>query len=164
MLRGVKKMSEIYLTQEGYDKLFQELEDLKKIKRRDISKRIGEARAQGDLSENAEYDAAKEAQAQNEAKVAQLEEKLANSRIITQDQISLDKVNIGVKVTLQDLSTKEEFSYTILSDEEADFDKDQIGINSPVAQGLLGKAKGETAEVHAPRGVFKYKVLDISLP
>ena len=164
MLRGVKKMNEIYLTQEGYDKLFQELEDLKKIKRRDISKRIGEARAQGDLSENAEYDAAKEAQAQNEAKIAQLEDKLANSRIISQDQISLDKVNIGVKVTLQDLSTKEEFFYIILSDEEADFDKDQIGINSPVAQGLLGKAKGDTAEVHAPRGLFKYKILDISLP
>ena len=163
-MSGMESMGDIYLTQEGYDKLFQELERLKKVKRREISKRIAEARAQGDLSENAEYDAAKEAQAQNEAKIAQLEAKLSQSQIISQDQISLDKVNIGVKVTLKDVGSGEEFSYTILSDEEADFDKDQIGINSPVAQGLLGKAKGDIAEIQAPRGVFKYKILAISLP
>ncbi|MBN2120905.1 MAG: transcription elongation factor GreA [Candidatus Omnitrophica bacterium] len=157
-------MDEIYLTQEGYDKLFQELEHLKKVKRRELSKRVAEARAQGDLSENAEYDAAKEAQALLERKVSELEEKLAKAQIISKDDISLDKVNIGVKVHLQDLETKEEFYYTILSDEEADFEKDQIGVNSPVAKGLLGKKKGEEAEIQAPRGIFRYKVLDISLP
>ncbi|MFC1515085.1 transcription elongation factor GreA [Candidatus Omnitrophota bacterium] len=157
-------MDTIYLTQGGYDKLFEELELLKNVKRRELSKRIAEARAQGDLSENAEYDAAKEAQAQLEGKITQLETKLANSQILSHDQISLDKVNIGVKVSLKDLGSGDEFAYTILSDEEADYEHDQIGINSPVAQGLLGKAKGETAEIHAPRGLFKYKVLDISLP
>ena len=156
-------MDVIYLTQDGYDRLFQELEHLKKVERREISKRVAEARAQGDLSENAEYDAAKDAQAHLERKIGELEEKLAKSRIISKDEISIDKVNIGVKVRLKDIETGDEFSYTILSDEEADFEKDQIGINSPVAQGLLGKKKGETAEITAPRGILKYKILEISL-
>lgn len=157
-------MENIYLTPQGYDKLFQELEHLKKVKRKELSKRIEEARAMGDLSENAEYDAAKEAQAQLERKIMQLEDKLARAKIINKADVSCDVVNIGVKVLLKDLNTQEEFSYIILSDEEADFDKDQIGINSPVAQGLLGKKKNQSAEINVPRGTVKYKILDIQLP
>ena len=157
-------MDNIYLSQEGYDKLFQELEHLKKVERRRISKRIGEARAMGDLSENAEYDAAKDAQARLEKKIAQLEDKLARAKILSKDDISLEMVNIGVRVSLEDLETHEKFYYTILSDEEADFDKDEIGISSPVAQALLGKQKNQSVEIQVPRGILKYRILDISLP
>jgi len=152
------------LTREGYEKLIQELDSLKRVKRRQLSKRISEARSLGDLSENAEYEAAKEAQAQLERKIMDLELKLSKARIISQDQIRTDKVNIGVKVYLEDLDNHEEFHYIILSDEEADFEKDQIGINSPVAQALLGKEKGDAVEVKAPRGMLRYRILDISLP
>lgn len=157
-------MENIYLTPQGYDKLFQELEHLKKVKRKQLSKRIEEARLMGDLSENAEYDAAKEAQAQLERKIMQLEDKLSRAKIISKDDVSLDVVNIGAKVLLKDLNTQEQFAYTILSDEEADFDKNQIGINSPVAQGLLGKKKNQLVEINVPRGTLKYKILDIQLP
>ena len=157
-------MDEVYLTQNGYDRLIQELDHLKQVKRRELSRRIAEARAMGDLSENAEYDAAKEAQAHLEKKIVELDMKLSQAKIISEDQISTDKVAIGVKVDLLDLETSEEFCYIILSDEEADLEKDQIGINSPVAQTLLGKEKGDTVEVSAPSGIFKYKILNISLP
>ncbi len=157
-------MDNIYLTQAGYDKLFEELEHLKKNKRREISKKIEEARAQGDLSENAEYDAAKEEQGRLEARIAELETKLASSRIISPDSVNLDKVSIGTKVDLEDLDSGNKFSYTILSDEEADFDKSQIGVNSPIAQGLLGKEKGQTVSIDVPRGTIRYKIITISLP
>ena len=157
-------MDDVYLTHEGYEKFIQELEYLKKVKRKEISKRVAEARLMGDLAENAEYDAAKEAQALLEQKIMDLETKLSMAKIISFDQISTDNVRIGVKVYLQDLVTSEEFYYTILSDEEADSEKDQIGINSPVAQALLGKKKGDAFEVKVPRGILRYKILGISLP
>lgn len=157
-------MDRIYLTQQGYNDLFQELDKLKKHDRKQISKRIEEARAQGDLSENAEYDAAKEAQAQVEKKIAELEMKLSQAEIISEDKINKDKVSIGVKVDLKDLDTGNKFSYTILSNEEADFDKGQIGIQSPIAKSLLGKEAGDKADIQVPRGILHYQILNISLP
>ena len=157
-------MDKVYLTKEGYDKLFQELEYLKKVKRKELSKRIEEARALGDLSENAEYDAAKEAQLNLERKISELENKLSRAVIISSKDINLEKVSIATKVMLKDLESGEEFFYTILSDEEADFEKNEIGISSPVAQALLGKKKDDIVEINVPRGTLKYKILDICLP
>jgi len=156
--------NKIYLTQEGYDKLFQELEYLKNVRRKEISQRIGEARLLGDLSENAEYDAAKEEQAQIEKRIAELEEKLAQAEIIKENDINTDKVAIGLKVKLKDLENGDEFSYTLLSNEEADFEKNEIGISSPIAQALLGKSEGEEVEIQVPRGKLHYKIIKISLP
>ena len=157
-------MDEIYLTQEGYEKLIHELEYLKRVKRKEISKRVAEARLMGDLSENAEYDAAKDAQALLEKKIMDLEGKLSKARIISESEVTTDAVRIGVKVFLEDLDSGEKLSYTVLSDEEADFEKEQIGINSPVAQALLGKKKKDVVEVKVPRGTLRYRVIDISLP
>ncbi len=157
-------MDKVYLTKEGYDKLFQELEYLKKVKRKELSKRIEEARALGDLSENAEYDAAKEAQLNLERKISELENKLSRAVIISSKDINLEKVSIATKVMLKDLESGEEFFYTILSDEEADFEKNEIGISSPVAQALLGKKKDDIVEINVPQGTLKYKILDICLP
>jgi len=155
-------MDEVYLTNEGYQKLFEELEYLKKVKRKELAKRIEEARQLGDISENAEYDAAKEAQTQLEKRIAELESKLSRAKIISPIEGKPEKVIIGTKVSLKDLNSGEEFYYIILSDEEADFDKNQIGISSPVAQALLGKSKGDIVEIKAPSGILKYKILDIS--
>lgn len=157
-------MDEVYLTPEGYEKLFQELEQLKKVERKKLAKRIEEARSLGDISENAEYEAAKEAQAQLEKRINELESKLSRVKIINPDELNVNKVRIGVKVSLKDLDTEEEFYYIILSEEEADFEKNQIGINSPVAQALLGKERGEIVEIEVPRGKLRYQILDISLP
>lgn len=155
--------STIYLTQEGYDKLNAELEQLKK-RRRELADKIEEARQEGDLSENAEYHAARELQGQCQAKISDLEDKLGRSQIMSGDDIDTSKVRIGVKVTLLDEEIDDEFSYTIMSDEEADIDNDEIGINSPLAQAMLGKTEGETFEFEAPRGTFEYKILKISMP
>jgi transcription elongation factor GreA len=157
-------MERIYLTQSGYERIFEELQDLKKNKRKEIIKRIAEARAQGDLSENAEYDAAREAQAHLEARIAELESKLSQAKIISDKEINTDKVSIGVKVDLKNLDTEAEFSYVILSNEEADFDKGQIGLNSPIAQALLGKQKGDKVDIQVPAGTLHYEILNISLP
>lgn len=156
-------MQKIYLTQEGYDKLAAELDDLKK-KRRELSGKIEDARQEGDLSENAEYHAARELQGQTQAKIADLEDKLSRSEIISTENLDLTKVRIGVKVTLMDETIDDEFSYTIMSDEEADIDNDEIGVNSPLAQAMLGKEPGQTFEFQAPRGTFEYKIKEISAP
>jgi len=157
-------MERIYLTQEGYDNLYQELEHLKNVSRREISKKIAEARALGDLSENAEYHAAKETQGQIEAKISALEDKLSRAEIIKEEDISLDKVRIGVKVTLQDLNTQNQFFYVLTSDEEANYEENKIGINSPIAQALLGKERNTTVSVKVPAGTLTYKITNISLP
>ena len=157
-------MERIYLTKEGYEKLFQELEYLKKVKRKELSKRIEEARSLGDISENAEYDSAKEAQLNLEKKIRELENKLSSAVIISPEDVNLEKVSVGTKVLLKDLDTEEEFFYIILSDEEADFERNEIGISSPVARALLGKKKEDVVEIKVPRGILKYKILDINLP
>lgn len=153
----------IYLTQEGCDRLNEELDQLKR-RRRELSDVIENARQEGDLSENAEYHAARELQGHCQAKISDLEDKLGRSQIISSTDIDTSKVRIGVKVTLLDEDIDDEFFYTIMSDEEANIDNDEIGISSPLVQAMLGKAAGETFEFQAPRGVFEYKIVSISLP
>lgn len=152
---------EIYLTQEGYEKLVTELEYLKTTKRRQLAKAIGEARSYGDISENAEYDAAKDAQAHNEKLIAELEDKLSRVRILDKN-ISKDEILIGAKVKLRDLDTDEEFEYTLVSELEADYEQGKISVSSPVGAGLLGHKKGESVEIKIPAGTLKYKVIEIS--
>ena len=123
---------QVYLTREGYQKLVEQLEFLKTNERNRIAKAIGEARAQGDISENAEYDAAKEAQAHNESRIADLEGKLANVRIIENENIPSDKIFIGAIVTMQDLDSDEELTYMLVSPEEASYEENKISIYSPI--------------------------------
>ena len=155
-------MAEIYLTRKGYQKLTDELEYLKTTKRRELSKAIGEARAQGDISENAEYDAAKDAQGMNEKKIAELEEKLASARILEHENIATDEVLIGATVKLKDLDNDEEFKYTLVSEEESDYEQNKISVSSPVGKGLLNHKLNETVEIKIPAGILRYKILDIS--
>ena len=153
---------DVFLTREGYEKLIQELEHLKSFKRREFSKAIGEARLLGDLKENAEYHAAKEAQAHNEARIAELEFKLSRARIIDDEDIPKDEARIGAKVTLNDLDTGEELEYTLVSEEEADYDSGKISLTSPVGRVLLGHKVNDTVEVNVPAGVLKYKIIRIT--
>jgi len=152
----------IHLTKKGYEKLRKEIKFLKTVKRREISKAIGEAIAHGDISENAEYDAAKDAQGLNERRILELENKLGRGQIIDEKNIPADKVLIGATVKLKDLATNEELEYTLVSEVETDFSQGKISITSPVAQGLLGHKKNEIAECKIPAGTVRYKILQIS--
>jgi len=153
--------NEIYMTQEGYEKLVNELENLKTVKRRALSKAVGEARSQGDISENAEYDAARDAQAHNEKRIMELENKLAQVRILDKN-MPKDEVLIGATVKLKDLDTDEELEYTLVSELESDYNQNKISVNSPVGQGLLGHKENEIAEIKIPVGILKYKIIKIS--
>ena len=155
---------EVYLTREGFHKLQGQLEAFKSTERQKIAKAIAEARSQGDISENAEYDAAKEAQAHNEARIAELETKLANVRIIENENIPADKVFIGAVVTLQDVDNDEELTYMMVSPEEASYEENKISVFSPIGKGLLGHKAGETLEIKVPAGVLKYKIKKIKRP
>ena len=155
-------MGGTHLTPEGYEKLRKELEYLKTVKRRELSKAIGEARAHGDISENAEYDAAKEAQGMNEKKISELDGKLASAQILDSAAMSSDEVLIGATVKLKDMDSREELEYTLVSEEEADFDANKISVQSPVGEGLLNHKKGDLVEIQVPRGILKYKILKIS--
>ena len=152
---------DIYLTQEGYEKLVNELEHLKTVKRRALAKAIGEARAYGDISENAEYDAAKDAQGHNEKQIMELEDKLARVRILDKN-IPKDEVLIGAKVKLMDMDTQEELEYVLVSELEADYNQGKISVNSPVGGGLLGHKENEIVEINIPAGKIKYKIIQIS--
>ncbi|MFA7283629.1 MAG: transcription elongation factor GreA [Candidatus Omnitrophota bacterium] len=152
---------DIYLTREGYERLVSELERLKTVKRRQLAKAIGEARAYGDLSENAEYDAAKDAQAHNEKEISDLEEKLSRVRILDGD-IPKDEVLIGAKVKLTDMDTQEDLEYTLVSELEADYEQGKISVTSPVGAGLLGHKENEIVEIKIPAGKLKYKITGIS--
>jgi transcription elongation factor GreA len=154
--------ADIYLTRSGYEKLAQELEHLKTVKRRQFSRAIGEARAHGDISENAEYDAAKDAQGQNEQKISELEFKLAHARIIDNENMPKDEILIGATAKLKDMDTKEELVYTLVSEVEADYTQNKISITSPVGKSLLGHKLGEVVEIKIPAGILKYKILNIS--
>ena len=156
--------NEIYLTREGFHKLQAQLESLKTTERQKIAKAIGEARAQGDISENAEYDAAKDAQAHNEARIAELEGKLSNVRIIENEKIPSDKIFIGAIVELKDLDSDEKLKYMLVSPEEASYEENKISIFSPIGKGLLGHKAGEVLEIKVPAGTLKYKVLSIKRP
>ena len=152
----------IPMTREGYEKLVKDLETLKTTKRREIADDIAKARAFGDLKENAEYDAAKNNQAMNEKRIADLQEKLVNVQIIDETKIPKDQIFIGAKVLLKDLKNQDEFTYSIVPQDEADFDEGKISVTSPIAKGLLGLKVGDTAEIKIPAGVLRYKVLKIS--
>ena len=154
-------MADIYLTKKGHQKLLEELEYLKTTKRRQLSKAIGEARAHGDISENAEYDAAKDAQGMNEKRIAELEQKLGSARILD-DNISTDEVLIGARVKLKDLDTGEELEYTLVSQEEANYEENKISIDSPIGSALLNHKLKESVEIKIPAGTLKYRILKIS--
>ena len=155
-------MSDIYLTKKGYQKLAEDLEYLKTTKRREISKAIGDARAHGDISENADYDAAKDAQGYNEKKIAELEAKLAGARILEDEDIPHDEVLIGATVRLKDLDTEEEFEYTLVSEVESDYLQNKISVTSPVGKGLLNHKENDVVEISIPAGILKLKILKIS--
>ena len=155
---------EVYLSRAGYEKLRTDLERLKTTERHKISKAIGEARLMGDISENAEYDSAKDAQAHNEARIADLETKLAKVRIIENENIPSDKVYIGAIVKLKDLESDEEITYTMVSPEESNYEEKKLSIFSPVGKGLMGKKEGEEVTIQVPAGTLKYKVLKIKRP
>ena len=155
-------MSDIYLTKKGYQRLAEELEHLKTVKRREISKAIGLARAHGDISENADYDAAKDAQGLNEKKIVELEAKLAGARIIEDEGMPSDEVLIGATVKIRDLDTEEEFEYTLVAEVEADYSQGKISVSSPVGKGLLNHKENQTVEISIPAGILRYKILKIS--
>jgi transcription elongation factor GreA len=156
--------NEVYLTRAGFQKLQIQLESLKTTERQKIAKAIGEARAQGDISENAEYDAAKEAQAHNEARISELEGKLSNVRIIENENIPSDKIFIGAIVTLEDTDNDEELTYMLVSPEEAVYEENKISIFSPIGKGLLGHKAGESVAIKVPAGTLNYKIKKIKRP
>ncbi len=155
-------MTEVYLTKDGYAKLIEELEHLKKVKRRQFSEAIAQARAHGDISENAEYDAAKDAQAHNEKKIAELQEKLSQCRILDDTDMPKDQVLIGAKVRLKDMLTDEELEYMLVSELEADYEQGKISVDSPVGKGLLNRRENEVVDIQIPAGSLKYKILKIT--
>lgn len=157
------QMSQLsYYTKEGLKKLKDELDHLKRVERPSISKQIGEARDKGDLSENAEYDAAKEAQGHLEAKIAKLEDVVANARIVDESQIDNSKAFILSTVKIRNVANKAEMSYTLVAENEADLKLKKISIESPIGKGLLGKEVGDIAEIQIPSGLAKFEVLEIS--
>jgi transcription elongation factor GreA len=157
-------MSELmYVTKETLEKMRGELQRMKTVDRPAASRAIAEAREKGDLKENAEYDAAKEAQGMLEAKIAQLEGQLAQARIVDTSSIDTSKVSILTKVTITNVATKKTVTYQIVGEKEADLKCGKISVNSPIGRGLLGKTVGEVAEVQAPTGLIKFKVENISI-
>lgn len=153
----------MYVTKETFEKLREELHRMKTIDRPASSRAIAEAREKGDLKENAEYDAAKEAQGMLEAKIKQLEGAIANAKIVDTSSIDTSKVTILTKVTITNMATKKIFTYQIVGEKEADLKLGKISAASPIGKGLMGKARGEVAEVHAPNGVMKFRVEEITV-
>ena len=154
-------MKEVILTPEGYEKLKTEIEHLSTDKRREVADRIRVAREFGDISENAEYDDAKNEQAMLEHKIAQLEERLVNARLIETADVDLSVVSIGAKVRLKDVDANQTVEYIIVGSAEANPAESKLSNESPVGRAIIGKKKGETVEVSAPRGSLKYKIMDI---
>ncbi|MFZ4632872.1 MAG: transcription elongation factor GreA [Saprospiraceae bacterium] len=152
-----------YLTQAGYDKLKKDLEELKSTGRQEAAAAIAEARDKGDLSENAEYDAAKEAQGMLELRINEIETVMANARIIDETQLDTSKVAILSNVTIKNKKTGKEMTYKLVSETEADAKSMRISVSSPIGQGLLGKIKGEVAQIQTPGGQIEFEVVDIFL-
>ena len=153
----------IYLTAEGYKKLKDELDHMRSVERPAISAAIAEARDKGDLSENAEYDAAREAQGLLEMRIAKLEDTLANARVIDESKIDKSRVQILSKVTLLNHNNGKEVVYTIVSENEANLREGKLAIGTPIAKALLGKKAGDVVEVTVPAGVLKFEIKDISI-
>ena len=151
-----------YYTKEGLKKLKDELDHLKDIERPKASNAIAEARDKGDLSENAEYDAAKEAQGMLEMKISKMEDVVANARLIDESQLDLSKVCVLSKVTIKNLNNQMEMNYTLVAESEADLKTGKISVNSPIGKGLLGKKVGEIAEINVPNGTLKFEILLIN--
>ena len=152
-----------YMTQAGYDKLIAEINELESVHRPEISRQIAEARDKGHLSENAEYDAAKEAQGLLEGKIAQLKAQVANARIIDESKISTDSIQILSKVTIRNTKTGAELTYTLVSDTEANLKEKKISVNTPIAKGLMGRKVGDVVEVQTPGGLLNFEILNISI-
>jgi len=152
---------EILITQEGYDNLEQELEELKTVRRSEIAERIKIALGFGDLSENSEYDEAKNAQANNEVKIAEIENKLKFAKIIDESEIDTDIVQVGNIVKVLDVEFNEQVEYTIVGSTEVDLAKNKISNESPIGSAIIGKKKNNIVEVQAPSGVLKFKILSI---
>ena len=153
----------IYLSKKGYDDLKDELNKLKSVDRPNVINQIAEARDKGDLSENAEYDAAKEAQGLLEARIAKLEVDLSNSRVIDESKLDNSKVSLLSVVTIKNLANNSEMSYTIVSESEADLSQKKISASSPIGKGLIGKEVGDIADIVIPNGMIQFEILKISL-
>ena len=152
-----------YVTQEGLDKLKAELDQLQNVERPAISKAIGEAIDKGDISENAEYDAAKDAQGMLEAKIAQIKGIISTCRVIDESQIDTSKVQILNKVTIKNTKTGATMTYTMVSDSEANLKEGKLSINTPIAKALMGKLKGDIVEVQVPAGMMEFEIVDIAI-
>lgn len=156
-------MAVSYMTEEGYKKLVDEVNYLESVKRPEITKQIAEARDKGDLSENAEYDAAKEAQGILESKIAQLKALIANARLIDENRIGTDSIQILNKVKIRNTKNNQIMQYTLVSESEANLKEGKIAINTPIAKGLMGKKVGETVEIKVPSGIMTFVVEEISI-
>jgi transcription elongation factor GreA len=154
-------LKEVILTPEGYKKLQEEIEILSTERRREVAERIRVAREFGDIAENAEYDAAKNDQAHLEARIALLEERLANARVVTKKEIKSGEVSVGTKVRLKDMSSNKSVEYHIVGSAEANPAEMKLSNESPVGKAIMGRKKGETVEVSAPRGTLKFKIMDV---
>ncbi|MDR2382665.1 MAG: transcription elongation factor GreA [Prevotellaceae bacterium] len=152
-----------YITEEGLQKMREELEHLKNVERPEISRQIAEARDKGDLSENAEYDAAKDAQGMLEMRISELESKVANARVIDKSKIDASKVQILSKVKLKNLGTNAVMEYTLVAEAEANLKENKLSVGTPIAKALMGRKKGEIVEVKIPAGVTKLEIVDISI-
>jgi transcription elongation factor GreA len=154
-------VKDVILTPEGFEKLKEEIQYLSTAKRREVAERIKHAREFGDISENSEYDDAKNEQAMLEHRIATLEERLAHARVIDADEITSDAVSIGTRVRLKDMDANETIEYTIVGSAEANPAEHRLSNESPVGKAILGRKKGEVVEVAAPRGKLKFKIMDI---
>jgi transcription elongation factor GreA len=156
-------MAVSYMTEEGYNKILAEINYLETVKRPEISAQIAEARDKGDLSENAEYDAAKDAQGIMEAKLAQLKNLLSNARLIDESQVTTEAVQILNKVKIRNTKNNAVMSYMLVSDSEANLKEGKIAVSTPIAQGLMGKKVGDKVDIHVPSGVMSFEIMDISI-
>jgi transcription elongation factor GreA len=153
----------VFYSQEGFDKLREELAHLTSVERKNISIQIAEARDKGDLSENAEYDAAKDAQGLLELKISKLQELISNARVIDESKIDVSKVLLFSKVMIQNIKSNASMAYTIVPETEADLKAGKISVSSPIAKSLLGKKVGEIVQVQAPAGVIDFKIMEVSI-
>ena len=156
-------MSVNYMTQEGYKKLLEDLRYLETVKRPEISHQIAEARDKGDLSENAEYDAAKEAQGLLEMKIGHLKDIVANARLLDETLLNTDTVQILNKVKIRNLKSNAEMQYMLVSETEANLKEGKLAVNTPIAKGLLGKKVGDVVEITVPSGLMSFEVVEISI-
>ena len=152
-----------YVTKQGFEKLQKELERLQNVERPQISKAIGEAIEKGDISENAEYDAAKDAQGMLEAKISQMKNVIASCRVIDESQIDTSKVQLLNKVTIKNVKTKATMTYTLVSESEANLKEGKLTVTTPIGQALLGKKLGDTVKVQVPAGEMEFEIMDISI-